>query len=303
MPIVTPTPSASNYFKVGSRHENRKGPYEIVSIQGERMVVRWDSGEIAETDIKGQLKVIRNMEREFREKTAVKGRGKVPSTYGELFTGLRNEDFKWDVTGTHWRSRDQLGGAVAKGIETTVPMNSWSIYKRAQVHWADWRKYPKESAWLQAKFVVFLDESGLTAGFYVERSNKPEDSRADWDGFVSHLAAGGEAALREVMALRDLTLRDLFPPSDGRFDGAIRVNDGVWLRTLQDGSKDVLEQDLPAFLSNLPKDEWVDLFIGKHIPKEDAIALGIGIATALSTFFTDLVPFYEASIGHWTKHQ
>ena len=36
-------------FEVGSQHENRKGPYEVMSITGDRMVIRWATG--AEIDI------------------------------------------------------------------------------------------------------------------------------------------------------------------------------------------------------------------------------------------------------------
>ena len=161
-----PRQTASEYFKVGGRYENRNGAYEVVSIQGPNMVIRWDSGGTVETTLKGQFRVIQNMEREFRAQSRGKGRGKVPKDYGSSFTGLRDEDFKLDVTGTHWRCRAQLGGAVARGIETSAPINSWFVYPRAEVHWADWQKYPKESAWLQAKFAVFMVEGGLWTGFY-----------------------------------------------------------------------------------------------------------------------------------------
>lgn len=292
--------ASNEYFKVGGRYENRKGAYEVVSVQGPNMVIRWDSGETAETDLKGQLKVIQNMEREFREKIPGKSRGKVPSSYGELFAGLRDEDFSLDVTGTHWRSREQLGGAVARGIETTAPMNSWSIYKRAEVHWADWQKYPKESAWLQAKFAVFMVEGGLWTGFYVERSNKPEDSRADWNGMLGWIADGGDATLRQTVARHELCIENREFSDVGAFPGCIRSISDAWQLCRKDGTS-VPVPSLSAFLDNLPKDKWVNLFIGKTIQKTEALALGAGIATLVAGIFTDLLPLYEAAIKHAVK--
>ena len=186
-------------FEVGGRNENRKGPYEVLEIRGDMMRIRWDTGEEIQTDVKGQLKVLRNMEREFEASTRGPTR-RVPRCYGELFTGMTESDFSRDVTGTHWRAREQLGGAVVKHIASSFPMNSWAIYKRAQVHWASRDRYPKHDAWFQAKFAASVNEERMWAGFYVERSSESDDPSEDWDNFLAWLeASDSENTLAGIM--------------------------------------------------------------------------------------------------------
>ncbi|MBN1153009.1 MAG: hypothetical protein JXA58_07350 [Dehalococcoidia bacterium] len=53
-------------FQVGGSYENRKGRYTVIAIAGDRMRIRWANGEEAETDVAGQQRVLRNMEKEKR---------------------------------------------------------------------------------------------------------------------------------------------------------------------------------------------------------------------------------------------
>ncbi len=282
-------------FKVGERYENRKGPYEVISIAGDRMVIKWDTGESRETDVKGQHRVLQNMEQEFQLANAKPGTQHVPNYYGELFKGMQDIDFQDDVTGTHWRSREQLGGAVAKAIAAPFTVDSWSIYHRAEVHWADRSRYPTRTAWLQAKFAAATSQKGLWAGFYIELSDKPEDDRSDWDRFLAWLLHGGETMLAQVASERGLIIRDKKSPSVS-FPGRITYTGGQWQLNKRTGDA-VQVPCLHAFLSGLNQDEWLDLLIIKYYSKADAITLGANIASDIGGLFTALLPAYEAAIG------
>lgn len=48
-------------FQVGGRYRNRKGPYEVVSITDGHMTIRYDSGELFQTTVERQQRIIRNM--------------------------------------------------------------------------------------------------------------------------------------------------------------------------------------------------------------------------------------------------
>ncbi len=281
-------------FEVGGQYENRKGPYEVLAINGDRMIIRWDSGEEREVDVKGQLKVIRNMELEFEAARDAK-RSHVPRFYGEFFTGLRETDFSHDVTGTHWRSREQLGGAVAAHIAADFAIDSWGIYHRPEVHWADRSRYPKRNAWLQAKFAAVAGPTKLWAGFYVERSNKREDDREDWNRFIGWLRKGGEDLLGEIVATHNLEIRDQKDDEDVPFRGRITRVHGKWIHTLDGKANDVGE--LATFLDEVSSTRWLDLIIKRDFEKDAAIERGIEIATDIGKIFTDLLPAYEAAAG------
>mgnify|MGYP007086454076 CR=1 FL=1 len=59
--------SGQHEFSVGRRYKNRKGVYEVVSICGDEMVIRWDTGEQIATSINLQVKILQNMEKKPQE--------------------------------------------------------------------------------------------------------------------------------------------------------------------------------------------------------------------------------------------
>jgi len=165
-------------FEIGKSYENYKGVYEVLSIAGDAMRIRWDdTGEEIETTSASQAKIIDYIVRERAESTR-KARSGASSQYGKSFVGLRECDFSGSPTGTHWRSREQLGGAVSNLLEQNgLFLQSWSIYRQAIVHWADVTHRSQEPACYQAKLAAFMGPADLRCGFYVERSDKVEDPR------------------------------------------------------------------------------------------------------------------------------
>jgi hypothetical protein len=281
-------------FVVGGRYENRKGPYEVLAISGGVMTIQWDTGEQVETDIRGQQKVLRNIEREFQDAQPGKPQGHVPCFYGELFTGMVESDFSEDVTGTRWRSREQLGGAVAKCVASEYPVNSWAIYHRPEVHWANRSRYVAKPTWLQAKFQAVTGTEGLRAGFYVERPDNPTDDRDDWNRFISWLAGGGENALAPIVSSHGLRISDEQGAEEGPFGGWIGVGDKGWELHEDDGTARFIPL-LHEFLSALRADRWVNLLVQKHYTKAEALQHGPAIASEIGNIISALLPVYEAT--------
>lgn len=54
-------------FEVGEKYENMKGMYEVVSIEGNTMRIRWESGEEILTTVSLQTQIIMRMKREEKD--------------------------------------------------------------------------------------------------------------------------------------------------------------------------------------------------------------------------------------------
>jgi hypothetical protein len=54
-------------FKVGQEYENMKGVYEVISINGNSMNIRWENGVQTSTPIDLQCRILERMQREKQE--------------------------------------------------------------------------------------------------------------------------------------------------------------------------------------------------------------------------------------------
>jgi len=80
---------ADNFkFEVGSKYENMKGGYEVVSMHKNDMVIRWDDGSEVNTTVELQMRIIERMALEKEEeeqrilkeqKKSTKGKKKAPA--------------------------------------------------------------------------------------------------------------------------------------------------------------------------------------------------------------------------------
>ena len=282
-------------FQVGGKYENRKGSFEVLSIAGDAMRIRWDSGEETDTEISFQTKILRNMERELAAPTTGKARRSSPVWFGENFTGLRVEDFSNDVTGTRWRSREQLGGAVTRLLLGAEPFNSWSIYKRPEVHWASVVRYQTKNPWLLAKFFARLRTDDVFYGLYIERSDDPTENRDDWMKFCRWLEQPDHCRwLHETLRATNAVLTQPYEdPKDRAFDGSVSATDEHFVHESGTKTRTFAIDDFPAFIAALPDDKWLNFVIAKQIPRDAAIAEGAHIASVLANFFNVLLPVYE----------
>ena len=55
-------------FEVGQKYENMKGVYEVLSLEGNAMRIRWESGEEIMTTVSLQRQIIMRMTQERNRK-------------------------------------------------------------------------------------------------------------------------------------------------------------------------------------------------------------------------------------------
>lgn len=282
-------------FRIGERYENRRGVFEVVSLDEDSMRIRWDTGEEINTSVTFQAKILANMDRDFAEATVQK-RGKTPKSFGEFFRGLQAQDFAEDVTGTHWRAREQLGGAVTKLLDVREPYNSWSIYGRPEVHWASVSRYRLNHPSVQAKFFARVNAAEILLGLYLERSSEASDNQDDWLKFTAWVSNR-----RNASWLHDTLLRsgsEITNPyndwPDLSFYGTIIPNSMgySWVRSDQPASEFPSDQ-LGHVLGQFSTEHWLNLVFGRRILKEAAIGEATSIAATIAELFNTLLPVYD----------
>ncbi len=281
-------------FHVGERYENRKGLFSVLSIDGDHLAIRWDTGEEAITSVELQAKVLRNMERELLAGSTKKGY-QAPRSYGELFRGLRAEDFTGDVTGTHWRAREQLGGAVTKTLTASEPFDSWSIYRRAEVHWASIARRRLVSTLLQTKFFVRITSEALLHGLYFERSDDRNENQDDWRRFLVWAENPDNCQWLHRTVLRTgAAFTNPYPEQRGQcFYGDLVALENGSFRYEADPPSVFEASALPTFLRNFRDDLWLNLIISRTISRDEAIAQRAGIGSTIGEFFNTFLPVYE----------
>ncbi len=176
-------------FVIGGTYENMKGAYEVVSIKGEEMTIRWESGETIQTPIDLQLRIIERMEREREAKKELAvTKKRTASGRSKKFQGFSEEDFSSTVKGL-WRGRTALGGADTAALDDYgLRINSWAVQRCPVVHWADETHRKSGNDEQQAKLFVQLDPAGLYCGFQVDRDAGSDPKNADWTLFSDWLA-------------------------------------------------------------------------------------------------------------------
>lgn len=281
-------------FQEGCDYENEKGPFRVLEIQGEWMLIEWDGAEQLRTKIALQEKIQARMEKEALQQRSGVSR-KAPIWMGRSFVGLQSIDFREDVTGTHWRSREQLGGAVARLIDAREPMNSWSIYRRPEIHWAAISRYGSGEAWLEAKFFIRLEQESGTFGYYVERSNEPDDSKIDWLGFLNWLGKDENITwLHRIIQEQSMRIFDPYPNNEQAFCRTIDPEPGAWRVTFPSGKTERLEiTELAAYLNKVPNKDWLNLMIGHRLSPAELSSQGAGVSSTIATCFNALLPIYE----------
>jgi hypothetical protein len=83
-----------NSFRPGGRYKNRKGFFTVISLDGDKMRIRWDSGEEITDTIASQAQILRNMRREIDATTSRSNcstkPAPPPSTIGSLLAAVLN---------------------------------------------------------------------------------------------------------------------------------------------------------------------------------------------------------------------
>lgn len=286
-------------FVVGETYENEKGLFEVMSIQRDAMVIKWESGESIETTVSFQRRIQerRRWERQMKEKKAAaslaKNRRASARKPGATFEGFRPDDFKKTISRTPWRSRSQFGGAVTSRLQSSrLNFNSWAAKRRNEVHWADMAQWKAKTVDYPAKFFAHADEKFLYWGFYIERPDAGSKASPDWEAFSGWLRSDeNEKWLRDIAREQELVAYDGRQRS---FSGLLIPREGDWS---VEGSPEFTATDrLMTIIEAWPKTAWLDFMIAKRLPKEDVIERGKDIAADVAALFGPLFPLYEASL-------
>jgi hypothetical protein len=280
-------------FKVNEQYKNEKGIFTVISIDKDEMVIRWESGEEISTAIELQRRI---QERRMREKLFQEAKhraaksGKKAGGKGAVFTGFQPDDFKKSATGTKWRGRGQLGGAVTKRLsDSRLDFNSWAYGHNPEMHWFDIAHRRKEGSEYQAKFFVRVDAQFLYYGFYVVRTGQTDQTEKDWSAFYEWLQhQDNDQMLQKMVDEQQLTVHDRNRPAFGQ----LLSKDGAW--HVEIGEKQASVDMLIAHFESVPAADGIDLEVFRKINKDEAVAREVNIADDIAELFMAIMPLYRA---------
>ena len=283
-------------FKVNGQYENEKGPFTVLSMSGDKMVIRWDSGEELTTSVELQTRIAERRQREKMKREAEALAAKKSSKSGSVgkksaFSGFAFTDFKASAARTTWRSRSQLGEAVMKKVDASrLHLNSWAFGHKPEMHVQDVKHHGNAEPDYQAKFFVRVDPQSLYYGFRVARPASNDVGKTEWDACLDWLARPENEHMIHAIAVEDnLTACN----HGGSSSEHLVASDNGWKSVK--GSKKSGEVALSAYLSDAPDASSADLELSAIIDKSDAVASGVEIADNIAQLFTRLMPLYKAA--------
>jgi len=283
-------------FSVDEQYENEKGAFRVISIHGAEMIIRWENGEEICTEIDLQRRIAERRQREKEERAnAGKPRPKAASTSKKtVFSGFALTDFKKSAYGTTWRSRSQLGAAVAEKIVTTrFKFNSWAFGNKPEMHVQDIEHHGHAANNYQARFFVRVDQQALHYGFRVARPDNKGGMSTDWNSFSGWLTQQeNEEMLHEIAVKDNLTVCNFTRPSAG----TLLSSDDGW-RSDESG-RQTGKEALAVYINDTPETKPFDLQLAGTIDKDEAVACGRDIAANIAKLFTRLLPLYQAAVSH-----
>ena len=185
----------SHPFRVDGRYRNLKGAYTVESLQGSRMVIRYDDGHTETTSTTFQeLALLPDEPATSGTPRAAEAANAPPARL--IFTGLRTTDFQESTTGTSWRRRASLGGLLAYRLSSLSKQSfeSLGVSRRNEVYVYLPHRYHQDKTLHEAKLRFKVGPKDVRHGFYVEKDSHPID--AGWDWAPSAGAQSGQVARR-----------------------------------------------------------------------------------------------------------
>ena len=283
-------------FVVDDQYENEKGVFTVLSIHKNEMVIRWDSGEEIRTDIELQRNIQARREWEKTEKekaaqAAKSGRKSGAAKAAAVFEGFKDTDFKNSASGTKWRGRNQLGGAVTyKLTDRILNFNSWAFANKPEMHWLDTGHQKSGGGENRAKFFVRVNTDEMFLGFSLGQGKDEAESSRNWEAFSNWLEDEDNQKTLHTLALdNELTIYDKYRP-----DSPVLVpSKKGWQIDTQKKKKTTSK--LNDFIDSLSADGGVSLEIAKTVKKEASLTIGKEIAVEIAELFSQLLPLYKAA--------
>ena len=297
----------SDLFQVGQEYCNRLGEFTVLEVSGDELSIRYQDGTEMTVDRELQSRIVHNMQFEKtvaaqlrQTRTRTQGRHSlVPSSWGRDWHGLLETDFQDSSSGTHWRNRGELGGAVASELSEKISQRfeSYACYRQSECHYYDPERYDSDLRERQAKFVVDLCDDSAKIGFYIEHDDTELDESWDWGRLRAALQTNAELSHRVEQAMRRHNLSWSVYDEDGAEPVASVVlgqEVGQLLLVQGDESNAMTWDELPAQLDDLD-DDWRKLYLSKDVPREDALAMSTNFSAHATAIMADLMPLYQAS--------
>lgn len=284
-------------FKIGETYENAKGSYTVLSISLPKMEIQHEDGSQSMADVAIQTRIWERIEDEramAREESERRAQIYRPPI---AFSGLMDGDFKGNVSGTNWRSREGLAGLVSKRLSemSGFEYTSGAIYRRPQffVYPPHLPMFNQAEGVKLPKFVVQLHSAGVLYGFYIEKSDKEMDRAWYWPRFIDLLS---DAKWQDFItqAMSDLGLSWIM-----RFEEQIPGTEqytlapDIVISSFGESSRFATASDFFAHLDELPKDQWCNLFFAKTMDKPEAIDLKEKVSQPISQTLNRLAPLYS----------
>jgi len=284
-------------FEVGKKFANRKGNFEVVSISGSKMEIKWDNGDTIDTTIEQQERIIKNMLFEkYLAQEALKKPKKGKTKAASKFVGLIETDFTPDIKGTTWRNRNGLGGLVMRSLESKkYKFLSHPIYRKAGVFWQDDQHRDPKKVKNQAKFFAKLDESHMSCGFSVERSPKETDDMKDWNGFMKWVGdAENEDWLKKSIEDQSYQIDVELNKRSIHHSETLALTNDKWM--IKKNGKENKYKRLQDYINMISEDIRVNVQVIKSTPKDEVMEMNLKVGENISSVIKSLMPLYDASV-------
>jgi hypothetical protein len=309
----------SHPFEVGKTYRNRIGEYVVLSIDDEKMKIRYADGGTLETNVNIQARIWENIQfeerasrAEERRRLAQEARLAARKRTRQIkakpeFGGFLASDFEAKARGIAWQNRQSLGKVVAYELRqrTKQSFAQWIVPRRPVIHVARKDQYDPETRDRNAAFFATATEEGLSYGLHIEKPAGPIKAGWNWSHFMSALAEDEQfrAALRATMEKFNLSL-DVYAMQTkygliGRF---VAPPDGAELLWQQETADQEILQSLTwdgvvEQIQAQAGEERAELQLTKRMVPDDAVGRGSEIVNEIMQVFEESLPLYDASVG------
>ncbi|HNS52173.1 MAG TPA: hypothetical protein PKO09_13440 [Anaerolineae bacterium] len=304
-------------FEVGKTFRNRIGEYTVVSIDGNRMKIRYVSGGTLVTDVNIQGRIWENIQLEEEQTRAderrrqalearLAARAKTKESRAKpSFAGFQQGDFEAKRRGVAWPTRKNLGKALAFELSqhSKNAFEHWLVPYQSLVHVARKDSYDSEAPGRNAAFFAAASERGVSCGLAVGKPDGELLPIWPWPVFVTSLAE--EQAVRETLleAIRahGLALEVYAMHASYGLVARVTLQEGQFLwheESTQEGVDRPMGWDeLASALQALAPGKRSAIHICKSWPVEESVGLGAAMVGSIGQIFRALLPAYEAAIA------
>lgn len=304
-------------FEVGKTYRNRVGDYTVLSIDDDRMKIRYANGGILETSVEVQARIWENIQfenqvarteerRQQAREARLEARRQTQHVRARpVFGGFEKEDFESKTRGIAWSTRKELGRAVAYELNHRIrgDFGYWLVPREGGVHLGRKKHLERGNRDTTAVLFVRAGEDGVAYGLHVGRPPGEVDPQGPWATFLTSLDSDSRAwgSLRSAMEAHELTL-DVYAMQISYGPVAQITVEGQEFLWQHETAEQVLTRPLNRgtlveYLQTVAPGKQCDLFLRRCLSVPEALRSGAGITKEIVDVFESLVPLYDASLG------